>query len=70
MRPVPRDLAHPDSRIAILSSASPRRRFGLLAAVGFMLAARSYVTDMRQVHDIPVETAGVVPAPAPHAAAS
>jgi MFS family permease len=44
--------------------------FGLLAAVGFMLAARSYVTDMRQVHDIPVETAGVVPAPAPHAAAS
>jgi MFS family permease len=44
--------------------------FGLLAAACFMLAARSYATDMRQVHDIPVETAGMVPAPAQHAAAS
>jgi serine protease Do len=33
MRPVPRDPAHPDPRIAILSSVSPRRRFGLLAAL-------------------------------------
>jgi MFS family permease len=44
--------------------------FGLLAAVCFIFAARSYVTDMRQVNDMRIETAGMLPGPAQHAAAS
>jgi len=44
--------------------------FGLLAALCFMLAARNYIADMRQVQDVRVRIEDAGRAPAPQAAAS
>jgi MFS transporter, Spinster family, sphingosine-1-phosphate transporter len=44
--------------------------FGLAAAAGFAFAARSYVADMRQVHNVRAETPEPGPLPASHAVAS
>jgi MFS family permease len=43
--------------------------FGVVAAVAFLLAGRTYLADMRRVHDVPVETASIGAGPAQHAAA-
>ena len=43
--------------------------FGVVAAAAFLLAGRSYLADMRRVHDVLVETAGIGAVSARHAAA-
>lgn len=43
--------------------------FGVVAAAAFLVAGRSYLADMRRVHDVSVETPSIGAAPAQHAAA-